>query len=95
MEEIIKQLDKYAYESGCVYNVSLMNIHDWSTKDYSNKKCVKVEDYKELYGIYDNLEQLTAKANNLYLGVSCYGEIYTDTRSWDGGHVVGHYSYIL
>lgn len=95
MEEIIQQLDKYASESSFVYDLRLTNIHNWSTKDYSNKKCVNVEDCKELNGIYDNLEQLTKKANTLYLNVSGDGEIYTDTRSWIGGTTIGHYSYIL
>jgi hypothetical protein len=73
----------------------LTNIHDFSNKNYNNKKCVKVEDCKELNGIYDNLEQLRVKAHTLYLDVGADGDIYTDTRSWCGGTTIGHYTYIL
>lgn len=93
MEDIVKQLDLLAASCGYVYDLRMTKMSDWSSQYFSNKGHIIVEDYTNLNGIYDSIEQLREKAIQFDLDISNDGEIYTDTRGWTGGTTVGHYFY--
>lgn len=97
MDKYIELLDTMAKEHGYVYNLQLIHVDTWGSIDINtkNKTCVKVNDHKELNGTYDNVIELRKAADKYYLSVGGNGEIYTDTRGWDGGSTVGHYRYFI
>ena len=97
MDKYIELLDKMAKEHRFVYSLQLIHVDDWDITNVNTKDttCVRVDDYKELNGTYDNILQLKKEADKLYLCVSGDGEIYSDTRGWDGGSTVGHYRYFI
>jgi hypothetical protein len=96
MDKYIELLDKMAKEHKCIYSLQLIHVDTWDITniDTKNTTCVKVDDHKELNGTYDNVMELRKKAAKYYLDIGG-GEIYTDTRGWDGGSTVGHYRYFI